>query len=250
MANKFVRKYNYEKIKDICNEINFSLLETKDSFDLKYKNTMSKIKVKCNNCQKESEVQINNLINKARYNKYPCLCYYKYTREDFLKKAKEIHGDKYDYSLITEEWWQKNYKNVYTKIPVRCRNCNRVYKISLLNHIHNNQGCKYCTSSKGEQKISQILDKLNIKYIREYYIPNTKLRLDFFIPKYKIAIEFDGPQHFSNKFNHHKVTLKEIKKRDFLKNKLCYIYGINLIRIPYWDYDNLENYLNKVLKIK
>ena len=37
----------------------------------------------------------------------------KLTTEEFIKRAKEVHGDKYDYSLV-------DYKNMTTKIKIIC----------------------------------------------------------------------------------------------------------------------------------
>jgi len=240
------KKYQ-KRIEEYCLKNNY-----KTNFNLKwylenYKNTsVSNIEFIC----EKNHKFYKSIINISKNSKCPyCQKKDKWTREKFLNTIREKKFDLiYDYSLITEKWWQENYKNVKTKIPIICKNCKRTYYISLLNHIHNNQGCKFCTMSKGEEKLSQILKKLNLDFKQEYYLPESKLRLDFYIPKYNLAIEFDGPQHFSNKYNHHNITLKKIKKNDFLKNRLCHIYKINLIRIPYWEYENLEEYLIKILK--
>ncbi len=162
----------------------------------------------------------------------------------FLKKAKEIHKDKYNYSLITEEWWQENYtQNQKTKIPIICFKHGKFYQ-KVFDHLQGS-GCQSCNSSKGERKIEELLKNHNIKYIKEYKVPDSNLRFDFYLPEYNIAIEYDGELHFKNiKYS----KLNEIKQRDFLKNKLCHIYKINLIRIPYHFKNNLENYLNKILK--
>ena len=37
----------------------------------------------------------------------------KLTTEEFIKRAKEIHGDKYDYSLV-------EYKGIYEKVKIIC----------------------------------------------------------------------------------------------------------------------------------
>ncbi len=240
------KKY-YERIKKYCLKNNYRTSFNKKWYLENYKNTsVSNIGFICEKDHKFYK----SIINISNGSKCPyCQKKDKWTQEKFLNAVKEKKFDLiYNYSLITKEWWQKNYKNVKTKIPIICKNCKRTYYISLLNHIHNDQGCKFCTMSKGEKKLSKILNKLNLKFKQEFYLPNSKLRLDFYLPNYNIAIEYDGPQHFSNKYNHHNVILKKIKKNDFLKNKLCHIYKINLIRIPYWEFDNLENYLIKILK--
>ena len=171
-----------------------------------------------------------------------CTKFSKKSRKERLKQLKEIFPE-YDYSLITEEWWQKNYKNTYTKIPVICP-IHGVFYIKL-NNLLNGSGCPTCASSKGERIIEYFLRKINLKYIKEFKVPESNLRFDFYLPNYNLAIEYDGELHFKNvKFS----KLKETKQRDFLKNKLCHIHKINLIRIPYYFKDNLKNYLIKILK--
>lgn len=68
-------------------------------------------------------------------------------------------------------------------------------------------GCKYCGAqfknlrcSFGERKIKAVLDKVGVKYIREYKFENCRdilpLPFDFYLPHYNICIEYDGEQHF------------------------------------------------------
>ncbi|WP_297503718.1 hypothetical protein, partial [Thermococcus sp.] len=67
------------------------------------------------------------------------------------------------------------------------------------------------------------------------------------IPYHNLAFEYDGEYHFK-KIPKRENQFKKTKQRDFLKNKLCHIYKINLIRIPYWDFNNLKEVLLKLLK--
>ena len=240
------RKYDWNYIKNICNKINHILLENEKDFYIKYKNTFSKVKIQCKNCKKISDIQLNNLLLKYKKNKKYCSCYYKNNYNDFLKRAKEIHKDKYDYSLITKEFWNKNSSSQENfQIPIICKKHGVFYQ-TISNHLRQGSGCPKCNESKGERKIRQYLEENNIEYFIEYQVPESKLRFDFYLPKYNIAIEYDGEQHFTNKIT--RYNLKKIKQRDFLKNKLCFIYKINLIRIPYWEYDNIEKILNLKMK--
>lgn len=51
--------------------------------------------------------------------------------------------------------------------------------------------------SKGELKIQQILNNLQLSYEQEFLLPN-KQRFDFYLSEYSIAIEYDGEQHFKS----------------------------------------------------
>jgi len=62
-------------------------------------------------------------------------------------------------------------------------------------------GCPVCKQSKIENETSSILNKLNIKYERQYkplFLKNGKGQqsLDFYLLDYNIAIECQGEQHF------------------------------------------------------
>jgi hypothetical protein len=59
----------------------------------------------------------------------------KSTNENFIKKSKIIHGNKYDYSLI-------NYKNVREKVDIICP-IHGVFKIRPTNHL-SGRGCRKC----------------------------------------------------------------------------------------------------------
>ena len=59
----------------------------------------------------------------------------KLTTEEFIKKAREIHGDKYDYSLV-------DYKNAHTKIKIICP-IHGEFEQAPFNHL-NGKGCLKC----------------------------------------------------------------------------------------------------------
>ncbi len=78
----------------------------------------------------------------------------------------------------------------------------------------------------------------------------TKLSFDFYLPNYNTCIEYDGKQHFEitgGYYNEH--SFEELQNRDNIKNQYCENNNIKLIRVPYWDYDNLnETYLIERIK--
>jgi len=214
-------------------------------FKIKYQNFILD-KHGCPVCAKESR-------NKNR----------KLNFEEVISRLKKINTKlnlNYEYPELTKKWYDENIKNKYSKIKVICPKHGIFYQsidVALRGH-----GCPKCKASRGELKIVQFLDKYKINYIYQYQLKNLdkKLKLnrnisfDFYLPDYNLAIEYDGIQHFKpvdfSSKNIEKATqiFKETKKRDFLKNSLCHIYKINLIRIPYHYKDSLEKYLIKILK--
>lgn len=44
-------------------------------------------------------------------------------------------------------------------------------------------------------------------------------------------------------------ALKSTQSRDKIKTNYCKEHSIKLIRIPYWEFDNIEEILNKELEV-
>ena len=93
--------------------------------------------------------------------------------------------------------------------------------------------------SRGNVKISEILDKNGIDYEVEKKfstcIDKTYLPFDFYVEN-KYLIEYDGKQHFDKEsFFDYEYT----HKHDLIKSQWCKENHIPLIRIPYTHYDNL-----------
>jgi very-short-patch-repair endonuclease len=125
----------------------------------------------------------------------------------------------------------------------------------------NIQGCPYCFDtkkfkfSKGEKCISEVLDMLNITYLQQYTFDNCRdinvLPFDFYLPDLNICIEYDGQHHYYPvTFNgitkeeaekNHLITVKH----DKIKNEYCINNNIKLIRIPYYEYKNIENIIKE-----
>ena len=87
---------------------------------------------------------------------------------------------------------------------------------------------------------------MNIPYIRQYRFNDCRdknqLPFDFYLPKHKICIEYDGEQHFES-IEHFggDERLEDTQLKDKIKTKYCKRHKIRLIRIPYWDYDRIED---------
>lgn len=111
-------------------------------------------------------------------------------------------------------------------------------------------------NSYGEMRIAELLDELGINYEREYTFPDLKassgklLRFDFCVfddeGKIDTLIEYDGSQHYSPDGRSGAKGLVRQQYNDNQKNLYCRQKGYRLIRIPYWQYNNLnkENLLS------
>ena len=71
---------------------------------------------------------------------------------------------------------------------------------------------------------------------------------DFYIPSLNVLIEFDGIQHFEILPHWGGIDkLIETKIHDTIKTKYSENNHIKLIRIPYWELNNIEKILNEEL---
>lgn len=80
----------------------------------------------------------------------------------------------------------------------------------------------------------------------------TKLRFDFYlcINNKRICIELDGIQHYQpvERFGGEKEFIR-VQKYDKRKDDYCEIHGIKLIRIPYTEYDKInQEYVKNLLE--
>lgn len=119
--------------------------------------------------------------------------------------------------------------------------------------------------SKGEQKIFSILARAGLKFSQEVSFSGLNgshgvpLRFDFAVydSRGRIAylLEFDGIQHFqfTPYFHKSKIDFRRQLEWDSKKNKFCLAKGIPLIRIPYWDIDNItlkSIFTNPIYRVK
>lgn len=121
------------------------------------------------------------------------------------------------------------------------------------NNLANNHtlSCGCITSSIGADNIERILKENHFAYIKEYKMvglydkdKSHYFRLDFVIVKNNQpirAIEFDGIQHYQETWGAWKtnISLKTQQDRDKRKNIWCINHNIPLVRIPYWERDNI-----------
>lgn len=64
-----------------------------------------------------------------------------------------------------------------------------------------------------------------------------------------MCIEYDGEQHFLKGCfgDTNGQVLLETQKRDNIKTQYCLDNNIKLVRIPYWEFNNIENILKQAI---
>ncbi len=118
---------------------------------------------------------------------------------------------------------------------------------------HMNSWCPICRSSKGEHRCSDVLTKLDIKFITEYADPrqsNRRYDFRFVIGENHYLIEYDGIQHFEYVpfFHTSQEHFEERRQADVVKTKFTMKYGYKLIRIDYNELDRIEFHIREAIK--
>lgn len=162
---------------------------------------------------------------------------FSHNKEIFETNSRQIHGNKYDYSLV-------NYVNANTKVKIKCIKHNYVFEQTPGNHL-SGKGCTICNESHLERDIRNVLNKYKIKFLPQYrdnWLGNQTL--DFYLPKHKIGIECQGIQHFEQvEYFGGEDKFKRGVELDILKRNLCNDNNIKLIY--YSDIIN-DNYFEKI----
>ena len=172
-----------------------------------------------------------------------CSKHYQYNTEEFIKRAKEIHGDKYDYS-------KTKYINARTKVTIICPTHGEFEQLPQ-SHLCG-IGCHTCSSSKGEKLVSKILKELNLTFVTQKRIEVNKQNLivDFYLElnNHQYIIEYNGKQHYEPiKYFGGEDQFKKQQLRDILLRNYCKLYDIKLLEIAYNDI-NIEDMVKNFLK--
>ena len=120
-----------------------------DYSDVIYLNNKTKVIIKCNRCNNIFEIRPNDLLSGSGCKN----CRKYHSKEYYIEIFKNIHGDKYDYSLMTRELYEKN-----DFIDIICP-IHGTFQQKISYHL-NKRGCPSCGLDKCRN-----IRKINIKEI-------------------------------------------------------------------------------------
>lgn len=164
--------------------------------------------------------------------------------DEFIKKAKNIHGDKYNYSL-------SNYESARKKIDIICNRHDYQFSQTPDNHLRGN-GCPKCSQgvSNAESLWLDIVGVPNDKDHRQISINiNSKwIRADGYDEKTNTIFEFYGDFWHGNPAIYNANDMNKAVKQTFgylyaktiAKEKVLKDAGYNLIYI--WQTDFVKQY--------
>ena len=144
------------------------------------------------------------------------------------------------------------YDDYSSPILAKCKICGHEWKTTGVNLTQGHR-CPFCSKSNFEIEVSKVLNKWKYRFESEYVFDNCRdvlpLPFDFYLSDYNVLIEADGEHHYIP-IKRGSMTKEEIienfnkiKFHDEIKDKYCKENSIYLIRIPYWERDNLEYFL-------
>lgn len=158
-------------------------------------------------------------------------------KEEFIKTLTEE-----GYILLSE------YINAMIKVTLQCPK-GHIFNI-IPSNFKKGVRCSQCNKSSGEQRVSNILDKLNINYIFNQPFFGMKadkgfLKPDFYIPDLNTILEIDGGQHEKEiAFFGGKEGLEKRQRYDRLKEDYCKKFGIDMFRIADTDKELEQKVIN------
>ncbi|MCE5220078.1 MAG: hypothetical protein LLF98_02120 [Clostridium sp.] len=171
------------------------------------------------------------------------------SNNQFLLDVYNSVGD--EYRVLSE------YISAIEYVKMKHNTCGYIFKVTPNNFLSKNSGCPNCKKSKGEKRISNYLILKDIIFISQYKFNNcrdkNKLPFDFAIfdkdNNLLMLIEYDGELHYKPyNYKNKEDALEKLRitqHHDKLKNDYCKNNNIKLLRIPYWEFNNIETILEK-----
>ena len=214
------------------------------------------VKCQCMLCGNiKDDVNIYNIIRGRSKN---CGCGRKQTLAKTRRKhtVESMQKQKFGRLSVVREHGRDKYGKILYECECDCGNKNVIVLGNAL-LMGTTKSCG-CLLSSWNEKLKEIINELGYEPVLEKTISVYQddicwFRFDAFIEELNLAIEYDGEHHFipidfgneGEEIAYEKF--KRIQYRDSFKNKYCEENGINLLRIPYTEKDNMkELIINKI----
>lgn len=166
------------------------------------------------------------------------------SNEQFLDELLKVNPD-----IVPLE----KYIHGHHKIKCLCKIHNYEWYVIPDKLLRRKTGCPKCASYHNERSVDEILDDWGYKYTAQKRFKDCKdkntLPFDRYLDEFNILIEYDGEGHYipirrgSMTEQDAEENLRITQYHDNIKNEYCKKNNIPLIRIPYWEKDNLEEFL-------
>ena len=171
-----------------------------------------------------------------------------HTLAQFIQKAQNVHGHKYDYSLV-------EYKNGSTKIQIICKN-HGLFLQQAQAHLQG-MGCPKCKHPKKQQnELAEFIQGLrpNIQIDQDrrgIFSSRPLLEVDIYIPALRLGFEWNGfPYHYETLRNPGYRT-RVFRNRHSDKALLARTHNIRLIQIfaDQWQNPRIRPILESLIRL-
>lgn len=212
-----------------------------------YVNSKTKIECECLVCGEKMKKTPDSLLSGKGCRK----CFFKkihdtkcFTQEEFERRMSESNPS----VKIIGKYYNRN-----TEILCECKKCGNQWNTKPVCVLNMGHGCPKCRMSHGEKTLKRILDEYGINYNTQHTfdgcVYEAKLKFDVFDLDNRIAYEYQGQQHYypvnfggcSDEVAQKDFEIDQI--RDNIKREYCKEHNIPLIEIPYWERDNMRDFL-------
>lgn len=136
----------------------------------------------------------------------------------------------------------------------RCK-CGTTKSISSHNLRNGRSQSCGCIKSRGKEKISRILEENNITFGKQFCFSSlissrgASCFFDFIVYRQDgsfVMIEYQGRQHYEDS----KWNWESPKENDEIKRQYCIKNNIDLVEIPYWDFEKIDwEYIKEKCKL-
>lgn len=234
------RKCFFERVQELqrktpeqfANEANIIHKNKYDYSLVKYVNNKTNVIIICPIHGQFLQSPDNHLVGKGC--KY-CGGTTKLNQEQFIEKAIEVHGNKYDYSQVV-------YTLSKNKVKIICP-IHGIFEQTANNHISKKRDCPDCIgggSSKHEKEINEYLKFLNIETILHDTNILNGMELDMLCNLHNLAIEFNGLYWHSSEY---KINLYHLNKTNKCKEN-----GIDLIHVFEDEWESKQDIVKSNIK--
>ena len=172
-------------------------------------------------------------------------------------KSQQLSDDEYKkrvYNTFPHIIPVSQYDGMDNEVIVHCINHNIDFTTTPRNLFKHGgiRGCPLCYQSLGEKKlITLLLNKgreISTQHIFDGCVYKMPLRFDAYDLNNNIAYEYQGQQHyypvcFNGDQTQAENEFEEGQIRDTIKEQYCFEKNITLVKIPYWDIDNMDKYI-------
>lgn len=192
-------------------------------------------------CGTIKDINVYNLMN--GYSR-DCGCGRKQMLSD--TKSSDLVGQRFGKLTAIEKMPESN---KFKRTMYRCKcDCGNEIITSSGGLLSGNTKSCGCMVSQWNAYIDILLNEMQIEHKAEYSvdIEGHHLRFDFYLPTYNTMIEYDGEQHYKpinfGGWDNEELQAHFNKTQlyDQLKNNYCKENNIDLLRIPYWEKQNIK----------